>query len=86
MSFASASIGEAFTMTENVPKSTLSAYAQPAAKAANHTMLMIQLGVLAVSVPAAVPTAKNLYFSWKNRVPLDQVEHRLNQPARPGLT
>lgn len=68
-------------MTENVPKSTLSAYAQPAAKAANHTMRMIQLGVLAVSVAAAVPTAKNLYFSWKNGVPFDQVEHRLNQAA-----
>ncbi|MEQ1653839.1 MAG: hypothetical protein ABL897_15260 [Hyphomicrobium sp.] len=59
----------------------LSAYAEPATKAANHTMRMIQFGVLAVSVAAAVPTAKNLYFSWKNGVPFNQVEHRLNQAA-----
>lgn len=79
MSFATASFGEAFTMTDQMPKSTLSAYAQPAAKAANHTMRMIQLGVLAVSVAAAIPTARNLYFSWQNGVPFNQVEHRLNQ-------
>jgi hypothetical protein len=64
-----------------MPRSTLSAYAQPAAKAANRTMRMVQIGVLAVSVAAAIPTAKNLYFSWKNGMPFDQVEHRLNQAA-----
>ncbi|HPG88904.1 MAG TPA: hypothetical protein PLD46_04580 [Hyphomicrobium sp.] len=79
MSFATASFGEAFTMTDQMPKSTLSAYAQPAAKAANNTVRMIQLCVLAVSVAAAIPTARNLYFSWKNGVPFNQVEHRLNQ-------
>ncbi|NOT72411.1 MAG: hypothetical protein HOP09_14395 [Hyphomicrobium sp.] len=62
-------------------RKSLTAYAEPAAKAANHTMRMIQLGVLAVSVAAAIPTAKNLYFSWKNGVPFNQVEHRLNQAA-----
>lgn len=79
MSFATASIGEAFTMSDQSSKSTLSAYAAPAGKAANHTVRMIQLCVLAVSVAAAVPTARNLYFSWKNGVPFNQVEHRLNQ-------
>lgn len=79
MSFATASFGEAFTMSDQSSKSSLSAYAQPAAKAANHTVRMIQLCVLAVSVAAAVPTARNLYFSWKNGVPFNQVEHRLNQ-------
>lgn len=66
-------------MTEQPAKSTLSAYAAPATKAANNTVRMIQLCVLAVSVAAAIPTARNLYFSWKNGVPFNQVEHRLNQ-------
>lgn len=79
MSCATLSIGEAFTMTDQSAKSTLSAYAAPATKAANNTVRMIQLCVLAVSVAAAIPTARNLYFSWKNGVPFNQVEHRLNQ-------
>lgn len=49
------------------------------AKPASHTLSLIKLGVLAVSVAAAIPTGKNLYFSWKNGVPFNQVEHRLNQ-------
>lgn len=40
---------------------------------------VIKLLVLAVSVAAAVPTARNLYFSWKNDVPFNQVDHRLAQ-------
>lgn len=49
------------------------------AKPASHTLSLIKFGVLAVSVAAAIPTAKNLYFSWTNGVPFNQVEHRLNQ-------
>ncbi|MFT3730344.1 MAG: hypothetical protein QM780_02810 [Hyphomicrobium sp.] len=45
----------------------------------NRTMSVIKLLVLAVSVAAAVPTARNLYFSWKNDVPFNQVDHRLAQ-------
>jgi hypothetical protein len=45
----------------------------------NRGMSVIKLLVLAVSVAAAVPTARNLYFSWKNDVPFDQVDHRLAQ-------
>jgi hypothetical protein len=47
----------------------------------NRTLSLIKLLVLAVSVAAAVPTARNLYFSWKNDVPFDQVDHRLAQAA-----
>lgn len=47
----------------------------------NRTLTLIKLLVLAVSVAAAVPTARNLYFSWKNGVPFDQVDHRLAQAA-----
>lgn len=45
----------------------------------NRTLSLIKLLVLAVSVAAAVPTARNLYFSWKNDVPFNQVDHRLAQ-------
>ena len=45
----------------------------------NRTLTLIKLLVLAVSVAAALPTARNLYFSWKNDVPFNQVDHRLAQ-------
>jgi hypothetical protein len=44
-------------------------------------MSIIKLLVLAVSVAAAIPTARNLYFSWKNDVPFSQVDHRLAQAS-----
>lgn len=47
----------------------------------NRTLTVVKLLVLAVSVAAAVPTARNLYFSWKNDVPFNQVDHRLAQAA-----
>lgn len=47
----------------------------------NRTLTVIKLLVLAVSVAAAIPTARNLYFSWKNDVPFNQVDHRLAQAA-----
>jgi hypothetical protein len=46
---------------------------------ANRFMSLVKFGVLIVSVAAAIPTARNLYFSWKNDVPFDQVDHRLAQ-------
>ena len=79
MSIATMSFGEAFTMTDQVQKSSLAAYAEPAAAAANHTMRMIQLAVFGVSVAAAIPTAQNLYYSWKHDVPFTEVSHRLTQ-------
>jgi hypothetical protein len=47
----------------------------------NRTLTIVKLLVLAVSVAAAIPTARNLYFSWKNDVPFSQVDHRLAQAA-----
>jgi len=47
----------------------------------NRTLTLVKLLVLAVSVAAAIPTARNLYFSWKNDVPFNQVDHRLAQAA-----
>jgi hypothetical protein len=45
----------------------------------NRTLTLIKLFVLAVSVAAAIPTARNLYFAWTNGVPFSQVDHRLAQ-------
>lgn len=41
----------------------------------------MKLAVLAVSVAAAVPTARDLYFSWKTGIPFSQVQHRLTQAS-----
>ena len=78
MSTATVTFGETFQMSEPISKS-LSAYAEPAAAAANQTMRMIQLAVFGVSVAAAIPTAQNLYYSWKHDVPFTEVSHRLTQ-------
>jgi hypothetical protein len=77
MSYATPVHQEALTMTDASPRTSLNAIAKPM----SHTLTLIKYAVLAVSVAAAVPTARNLYFSWKNGVPFDQVEHRLNQAA-----
>jgi hypothetical protein len=74
-SFTSAYFGEALPMQ----RKPLSAYAEPATAVASQTIRMIQFGVFAVSVAAAIPTAQNLYYSWKNDVPFTEVPHRLAQ-------
>jgi hypothetical protein len=40
---------------------------------------LVKLSVLLVSVAAAVPTARNLYYSWTQDIPFSQVSHRLTQ-------
>jgi hypothetical protein len=49
--------------------------------AKNRWVSAVKLGVLAVSVAAAVPTARDLYFSWKTGIPFGQVQHRLTQAS-----
>lgn len=39
----------------------------------------VKLSVLAVSIAAAVPTARNLYYSWSQGIPFNEVAHRLTQ-------
>lgn len=68
--------GEAFKMSET-SMLNLSNPAHPI----NRTVTLIKFAVLAVSVAAAIPTARNLYFSWKNGVPFNQVDHRLAQAS-----
>ncbi len=46
---------------------------------ASKFMRVIQFGVLAVSVAAAIPTAQNLYYSWSHGIPFSEVSHRLQQ-------
>ncbi len=66
-------------MTDYSQNSKLSALAAHGEVAVNKTMSLVKLGVLAVSVAAAIPTARNLYYSWTTGVPFNQVEHRLTQ-------
>lgn len=65
----------ATTMT----KASLSAIADPATRAANRTMQILKVGIFAVSLAAAIPTARNLYYSWQNDIPFSEVSHRLDQ-------
>lgn len=66
-------------MLDDLQNSKLSALASHGGKAANRVVDIVKLGVLVVSVAAAVPTAQNLYYSWKTGVPFSQVPHRLAQ-------
>jgi hypothetical protein len=49
------------------------------ATAISRAIPLIKAAVLAVSVAAAIPTASNLYYSWKTGIPFAQVPHRLAQ-------
>jgi hypothetical protein len=79
MPSASVYFEEAMHMTDYSQNSKLSALAAHGEVAVNRTMSLVKLGVLAVSVAAAIPTARNLYYSWTTGVPFNQVEHRLTQ-------
>lgn len=52
---------------------------EPVGRTVNRTMNVIKFLVLVVSVAAAVPTAQNLYYSYKHNVPFNEVSHRLEQ-------
>ena len=79
MSSASAVYAGAYFMPEQSKLSVLSTLADTGEAAVNRTVPLIRAAVLAVSVAAAVPTAQNLYYAWKNDVPFNQVQHRLSQ-------
>jgi len=68
-------------MIDNFQTSKLSALASQGETAVNRAMQLAKLGVFVVSVAAAIPTAKDLYYSWKNDVPFNQVQHRLAQAS-----
>lgn len=68
-------------MLDDTRHSKLNALAAHGGVAANRVMQAVKLLVLLVSVAAAVPTAQNLYYSWKTGVPFNQVQHRLTQAA-----
>lgn len=74
---AAAAFEGATTMSNSSSLLNISSPTHPA----NRLMSLIKFGVLVVSVAAAIPTARNLWFSWKNDVPFDQVDHRLAQAA-----
>ncbi len=66
---------EAYSMTDPSSRLNLTTLAKPV----NHTLSFLKFGVLVVSVAAAVPTAKNLYVSWKTGVPFERVNHSIAQ-------
>lgn len=68
-------------MTEQSKSDPLSVLAEHGGTAVNRTVQLIRYAVLAVSIAAAIPTAQNLYYAWKNGVPFNQVQHRLSQAA-----
>ncbi len=68
-------------MLDETRNSKINALAAHGGVAANRVMQAVKLAVLLVSVAAAVPTAQNLYYSWKTGVPFNQVQHRLTQAA-----
>lgn len=81
MTALSVDIKEASSMIDDIQNSKLNALASHGGVAANRIVQVVKLGVLLVSVAAAVPTAQNLYYSWKTGVPFNQVPHRLSQAA-----
>jgi hypothetical protein len=68
-------------MLDETRNSTISALSTHGGAAAHRVMQVVKIAVLLVSVAAAVPTAQNLYYSWKTGVPFNQVQHRLTQAA-----
>lgn len=66
-------------MTSDTSTSGLRAIADPAARAANRTMQIAKIGIFAISLAAAIPTARNLYYSWQDGIPFSEVSHRLDQ-------
>jgi hypothetical protein len=61
-------IGKVQSLTTAPPDSALSKW-------------QVMVRVIAISIPvfAALPTAINLYYSWKQGIPFSQVQHRLAQ-------
>ena len=45
----------------------------------NRMLPAVKLAVLLISIAAAIPTARNLYYSWVNGIPFADVPHRLAQ-------
>ena len=66
---------------QNKTSSAFQTLAATGGTAVNRTVPIVRAAVLAVSVAAAIPTAQNLYYAWKNGVPFNQVQHRLSQAA-----
>ncbi len=58
---------------------SFSSMSAPVGRTVNRTMSVVKFLVLVVSVAAAVPTAQNLYYSYKHNVPFNEVSHRLEQ-------
>jgi hypothetical protein len=79
MQYAANSRSEALAMSDNQNGSFFAQMVNPLSKTASHTVQLARAAVLLVSIAAAIPTAYNLYYSWKHGIPFSQVSHRLAQ-------
>jgi hypothetical protein len=61
------------------PQTPMAVLSGTTVTAISRAIPLIKAAVLAVSVAAAIPTASNLYYSWKTGIPFAQVPHRLAQ-------
>lgn len=66
-------------MTSQSQQPSLFALDHPAGRAANRTMQIAKIGIFAISLAAAIPTARNLYYSYQDGIPFSEVSHRLDQ-------
>ena len=66
---------------EAVDRQSAQAEAQtrPVSHLANRVLPAIKVAVLLVSIAAAIPTGRNLYYSWLHGIPFAEVPHRLAQ-------
>jgi hypothetical protein len=67
------------TPNQQMPQAPFPLLSGSTATAISRAIPFIKAAVLAVSVAAAIPTASNLYYSWKTGIPFAQVPHRLAQ-------
>jgi hypothetical protein len=66
-------------MTDRSEQALAAMLPTPVGNMLGRALPLIKAGVLMVSVAAAIPTANNLYYSYKHGIPFDQVSHRLAQ-------
>ena len=66
-------------MTQPSEPSTVPGLPEPIGHAVNRFVPLVKTAVLVISVAAAIPTARNLYYSWMHGIPFHQVSHRLDQ-------
>ncbi len=67
-------------MTDHPAKAVLSAMSEDAKKGPlARPLLVARIIAISAAIAGAMPTAMNVYHSWKHNIPYSQVSHRLGQ-------